>query len=132
MHFYQGLYSMEFNVSGVAFKILTETDIALFGLVVVLFGGLKVTVCEVTLGSFEEEKACVAVVLGAFSAAFLIELSEVFEEVRIFQTFILLVVFLDELVRCVRELTFVAQRVVYLKDVILDCGLVGDCGQTLD
>jgi hypothetical protein len=97
MHFYQGLYSMEFNVSGVAFKILTETDIALFGLVVVLFGGLKVTVCEVTLGSFEEEKACVAVVLGAFSAAFLIELSEVFEEVRIFQAFILLVVFLDKL-----------------------------------
>ena len=118
---------MEFNISGVALKILAETDIALFGLVVVLFGGLEVAVCEVTLGSFEEEKACVAVVLGAFSAAFLVELSEVFEEVRIFQAFILLVVFLDELVGSVGELAFVAQRVVYFKDVILDCGLVGDC-----
>ncbi len=123
---------MEFNISGVAFKILAETDIALFGLVVVLFGGLEVAVGEVTFGSFEEEKACVAVVLGAFGAAFLIELSEVFEEVRIFEAFILLVIFLYELVGSVRELAFVAQRVVYFKDVILDCGLVGDCGQTLD
>ncbi len=37
MHLDQGLDPMQFNISGMALEILAETDVAFFGLVVVLF-----------------------------------------------------------------------------------------------
>lgn len=44
MYLDKGLDSVELNVSRVTLKVLTETDVTLFGLVVVFFGGLEVAV----------------------------------------------------------------------------------------
>ena len=44
MYLDKGLDSVKLNVSRVTLKVLTETDVTLFGLVVVFFGGLEVAV----------------------------------------------------------------------------------------